>query len=122
MTQNEQRIAGITETEFTQKNQEHAGRLEIVSASTSKGDIDAILRPLSRAEYDKFQQDVQKATQRGESRSVVLANVVRQCLIAPSQAEFDRSVESYPAVVELFAAELLAMAGADAEVKKKSFR
>ena len=118
----EQRIAGLTETEFNNLNAQHGNRLEIVSANTSMGEIDAVLRPLNRAEYDKLQIDMQKSAARGESRSVVLGNILRQCLIAPSQAEFDNAVEGYPAIVELFAAELLAMAGADAEVKKKSFR
>lgn len=118
----EQRIAGLTKAEFDQKNTEHGGRLEIVSATTGGHDIDAVLRPLTRSEYDKLQIDMQKSAARGESRSIVLGNTLRSCLIAPSQPEFDRAAEGYPAVIELFAAELLAMAGADAEVKKKSFR
>ncbi|MDV6376368.1 hypothetical protein [Deinococcus arenicola] len=119
----EQRIAGLTKEEFNAKNSEHGGRLEIFSASTSKGtEIDVIVRPMTRAEYEKFQADLRKAGQRSESTLVPLGNALRGCLIAPSADEFAAQTESLPAIVELFAAELIALAGADAEVKKKSFR
>lgn len=112
-----QRIAGLTKEEFTEKNATHAGRLKILSMAG----VDVIVRPLSRAEYDRFLQDGAKARQRGDSMSVVYANTVRGCLIAPDAATFDHELNRLPALAEGFTEELLKLAGVTEKVEEKAF-
>jgi len=122
MEQTEQRIAGLTKAEFTELNAQHAGRLKIASVTLPSGeDFDAILRPMSRLEYDKFQQDLIKARQRGDSLLVPQANAVRASLLAPSRDHYDAEIERTPALIEHLAEQLTLLAGADLQVREKAF-
>lgn len=118
---NEERIAGLTKDEFTQKNTEHSGRLKILSATVDGQDIDIIVRPMTRAEYDKSQQDGRRVVRENTSVQVLYANTVRTCLVAPSVDEFNAALEKYPAIAAIFADKLGEMAGAEAEVREKTF-
>lgn len=112
-----QRIAGLTKEEFTEKNAQHAGRLKILSMAG----VDVIVRPLTRAEYDRFVQDGAKARQRGDSLSPLYANTVRSALIAPDTATFDHDLNRLPALAEGFVEELLKLAGVTEKVEEKAF-
>lgn len=117
----EQRIAGLTKDEFTQKNAEHAGRLKILSVTIGDEDVDVIVRPMSRAEYQKTQEDGRRAVRDGTSVHTVYANTVRACLVAPSREQFNEALERYPAIGAVFADKLGELAGSEAAVREKSF-
>lgn len=119
----EDRIAGLTETEFNDQNSKHAGRLKILSAELPDGtDFDVILRPMTRLEFDKFQQDMIKARTRGDSLLIPQANAVRACLIAPSADQYDAAIDAAPGLIDAFMEELGKLAGADTKVREKAFR
>lgn len=125
-TSSEKRIAGLTETQFNDKNATYGGRLKILTATVQEGgqdvEVDIIVRPPTRPEYDKHTQDMLKVRGRPDILSTAGPNLVRNCLIAPSVDEFNLIHDRYPALADGFESELLKMAGAAAEVREKSFR
>lgn len=124
MNEQPQTIAGLTKEEFDQKNAANGGRLKIFSVTPEPGadEIDIIIRPMTRAEYQKSQSDGRRAARENTSTNVVFANMVRSVLIAPQVETFDAYIERYPALAEHFADKVSEMAGSEAQVREKSFR
>ena len=119
----EQRIAGLTQTEFQRKNSENRGRLKIFSLILpgSSETFDVIVRPPTLPEYDAHTSALVELRTKKDKALSATVNLLRQCLIAPSIAEFNALHEAYPAIGDKFGEKLLELTGAEAEVREKTF-
>lgn len=116
-----QTIAGMTKEQYLAALADNGGRLKILSLSMPGEEVDVIVRPMRRAEFEKLQNQLLTARQRGDNISTLTNNAVRDCVLAPDTATFNAQLDSYPALGQAIGDKLMEMAGADAEVREKTF-
>lgn len=106
----------LTKEIFDGLKQEHSEAFPL-----RKGDVEVVLRPMTKQEFERFLDQSAKSRSRDEVPTVHMNNAVRDCLLFPSVDEFNAALNKTPGIGMAFCNKLLEKAGADSEAEEIAF-
>jgi hypothetical protein len=116
-------FAGVTRDQVRQFRQEH-GEDFVKTLSIPLGGkvLQVIVRKPSRVEFERHTETLMKLRE-NKVQHALGANrtLVQACALAPDAATLKEALDTYPALADKLAEPVLAMAGADAEVREETF-
>jgi hypothetical protein len=86
------------------------------AVSLTAGGDTVVVNPPSRAHWRRFKTAARDEKKRGDALEIIL----RDCLLHPEPHAFEAMIEKRPGLVEVFAEEVLELAGAGLEVEKNA--
>lgn len=116
-------FAGITREQMRQFRQEH-GEDFVKALSIPLGGkiMQVVVRKPSRVEFERHTETLMKLRE-NKVQHAMGANraLVQACTLAPDEQTLKQALDTYPALADKLAEPVLAMAGADAEVREETF-
>lgn len=118
----EQRIAGLTKSQYDALNAKHNNSLKIYGVTMGNQEFDLITRKPTQAEADQHSVEGAKARERGAPILQSVRNFLRTLVVVPDLESLDAYMQKYPLAATSIYEQIMKEIGSDAEVKEKAFR